>query len=99
MSLEKLLASSKEVKDESFIYFEISKNYDVSINKISAGTKVDEHTHEQEVFNYVFYGEAKFSLSGKSLKLGKGDWVRIEKEVSHSLEVVDDTCLLEFWKR
>ena len=97
--LENLLKSMPPVKEDLFEYFEVSEHYDVSINTIPANTKVPPHTHEQDVYNFVFSGKLTFSLGDTQKNLKKDDWVYIAKDTVHTLEVSEDSVLLEFWKK
>ena len=87
------------VKEELFEYFEVSEKFDVSINCISEGVHVPPHTHDQDVYNYVFTGTAKFTMDGEVKNLEKGDWLYIEKHKVHELATHEDVQLLEFWKK
>ena len=98
--IKNLFEELKVISEENFQYVDIGEKFDVSINCIEKGAVVPPHTHDQEVFNYVFDGEFSVSIEGgehKSYK--KGDWINIKAGVVHSVEAKSEVSLLELWRK
>ena len=96
---EKIFKNSNSIKEIGFEYYNIQEDYDVSINFIKQGTKVPPHSHEQEVFNYVFKGELSIFIDDVEKPYLTGAWINIPAGKIHSLETKTDITLLELWKK
>lgn len=96
---EKIFKNSQLVKEIGFEYYNIHEDYDVSINFIQQETIVTPHSHDQEVFNYVFHGEFSIFIDGIEKSYLKGEWIHIPAGRIHSVETKSDVILLELWKK
>ena len=96
---KEIFRNSTPVKETGFEYFDIQKDYDVSINFIQGETEIPPHPHDQEVFNYVFSDELSIIVDDKEQSYTAGDWIHISAGKVHALKTVSDVTLLELWKR
>lgn len=96
---EKIFKNSKLIKETGFEYYNLEKDYDVSINFIRHETRVPPHSHEQEVFNYVFNGELSVFVDDIEKSYLTGEWINIPAGKIHSVEAKTDVILLELWKK
>jgi len=96
---EKIFKNSNSIKETGFEYYNIQEDYDVSINFIQQGTKVPPHSHDQEVFNYVFNGEVSVFIDDIEKSYLTGEWINIPADKIHSVETKTDVILLELWKK
>jgi quercetin dioxygenase-like cupin family protein len=73
---------------------ETGKRYALSHSTIAVGGGAAEHHHsrEAEAF-YVIAGSIRFSLEGRTVILGKGDFLHAEPGLKYSFEVLpSETC-------
>ena len=96
---EKIFKDSQLIKETGFEYYNIHKDYDVSINFTQQGTTVTPHSHDQEVFNYIFNGELSIFIDGIEKSYLAGEWINIPAGRIHSVETKTDVILLELWKK
>ncbi|OJY18190.1 MAG: hypothetical protein BGO90_11480, partial [Legionella sp. 40-6] len=96
---EKILKNCNPIKEIGFEYYDLQKNYDVSINFITQNTQVPPHIHEQEVFNYVFEGEFSVTLDAVEKTYTAGTWIHIPAGKVHAVATKTDVVLLELWKK
>ena len=96
---EKILKKSDAIKEANFEYYILKKNYDITINFIQQGTKISPHSHDQEVFNYVFNGEFSIFIDDTEKSYFTGDWIYIPMGKIHSVETKTEVILLELWKK
>ncbi|MBA4696245.1 MAG: hypothetical protein H2069_02500 [Legionella sp.] len=96
---EKIFKNSNVIKETGFEYFNVQEDYEVSVNFIREGIKVPPHSHDQEVFNYVFKGELSICIDDIKKPYSTGEWINISKKKIHSLETKTSVILLELWKK
>ena len=98
--LGELLSTLPPNREGVFEYHEFADKYDVSVNKIDPYAVVPTHTHDVEVYNYVFHGDAEIEIDGNRTRYKQGDWINIKANVEHSVHNSGSLlCLLEFWKK
>lgn len=97
--LDQIFNSLENVKEKGFKYVDIAKNFDVSINDIESDTIVPDHTHDQDVYNFVFEGTFKVNIEGTEKYFEKGDWIFIKANTVHSVETKNQVKLLELWEK
>lgn len=98
--LGELLSTLPPNREGVFEYHEFADKYDVSVNKIDPSAVVPTHTHDVEVYNYVFHGDAEIEIDGNRTRYKQGDWINIKANVEHSVHNSGSLlCLLEFWKK
>lgn len=97
--LEDIFKEIKPVQEGNFSYYEIGKIFDVSINTIDRNTEIAPHNHDQDVHNYVFYGQLTVITHEGERVLRKGDWWFIPAGKRHSVKITEPVCLLELWKK
>lgn len=97
--VEKIFKDSQLIKETGFEYYNIHEDYDVSINFIQQSTKVPPHSHDQEVFNYVFNGEFSIFIDYIEKSYITGEWINIPAGKIHSVETKTDVILLELWEK
>lgn len=95
----KIFGDMEGVQEDRFKYFEPMEKFDISVNFIEGGAVVPDHTHEQDVYNYVFEGEFLVNIGGENSLLKQGDWTSIPKGVVHSVEAKAPVALLELWRK
>lgn len=96
---QEIFKNMKPIDEGGFQYFEVDKIFDVSVNFIKAGEKIPFHTHDQEVFNYVFEGHFVVNLNGNHKEYTKGEWINIPANLSHAVETKTAVTLLELWRK
>lgn len=67
---------------------------DVTLFKMSADTKIAEHTTTREGFIYVIEGKGIFCLEGKNIPMETGVFIPLGKNMKHSLGAEDNTSFL-----
>lgn len=96
---EKIFKNSELIKETGFEYYNLQKDYDVSINFIEQGATVPPHSHNQEVFNYVFSGEIYICIDDVEKSYSTGEWINIPAGKIHTVETKTEVILLELWKK
>ncbi len=96
---KKITANLKCVSEEHFRYFDLKEKFEITINFIAHSISVPDHTHEENVFNYVLEGELTVGFGSESRTLKKGDWIEIAANTTHRVSTLSDTVLLELWKK
>ena len=61
---------------------------------IPKGKTIAEHSVEGEISLQCLKGSVKFTFDDKTQNLSKGDWLYLDKKVSHALTANEDTVLL-----
>lgn len=96
---EQIFKNCASIKEPNFEYYNLQHDFDVSINFIQKGTIVPPHSHEQEVFTYIFNGKIFISIDDERKLYLIGKWINIPANKIHSLEAETDAILLELWKK
>ena len=96
---QEIFKNSKPVNEGDFEYFNVIKDFDVSVNFIKSGAKIPPHTHDQEVFNYVFDGDFTVAIDDEEKTYSVGDWIKIPANKLHSVEAKTSVTLLELWRK
>lgn len=99
MQLQKIMEGVPGIQEQGFRYFEIDQYYDVSINIIEENTKVPNHTHDQDVFNYVLQGEFIVIQDDTSKIYKQNDLIFISANTVHAVETKSEVTLLELWRK
>lgn len=97
--LDDVFKGLSSVEEGNFRYYEIDKNYEVSINTIDPNTEIPMHEHEQDVHNYVFSGQITVVTTEGKKNLTKGDWLFVPAGMKHAVKTNESVFLLEFWKK
>ena len=99
--IDKILKQLMPVKEDNFVYYEISEKFQITINTIKNLEKIKPHSHEVDVWNYIFEGEITLNYIDKSEHevLREGSWVFIPANKVHEVVVNKDVVILEFWKK
>lgn len=97
--LKKLTEHIKEHKEDFFRYYELHDSFEVSINFIEANADIPVHTHDKDVFNYVFEGEIELTIDGDLKTYRSGEWIYIQGTQPHSVRTKQKVTLLELWKK
>lgn len=96
----KLISKNLSLINEGlFEYADLTKKFDITINFIQSGAKISTHNHDQTVFNLVLEGSFKMTDQIETKTYSNGDWLRIEKNVEHSVEALTEVILLELWEK
>ena len=98
--IEELLTSLETHKENSFSYFDVSKDYEVTIMKIESNSKIPFHSHEENVYNYILQGKIELQNENEASKIyNQGQWIFINKNKNHSLQSLAETLILELWQK
>jgi quercetin dioxygenase-like cupin family protein len=63
--------------------------------QLDAGSHLPEHHHPHEQATYVISGRLRMVVAGEAHDLGPGDTVRMPGNVPHSVDVIEDTLVID----
>ncbi|MDQ8736600.1 AraC family transcriptional regulator [Paenibacillus sp. LHD-38] len=90
--IPELHSSSTIIKEED--YFSLSYNADILILKHNRYTPSFKHRHEFFEMIYVYSGDCKQEINGEMIDLQEGDLCLIPPKVEHTIEVFNDSIIL-----
>ena len=75
---------------------EIVKNNKLSVTLfcMAAGTEISEHTSTKQGFVHVIEGKGIFNLEGKDIIMSEGVFIKMNKNMVHSLKAEQNTSFL-----
>lgn len=97
--IENITQGLPSIDEGSFRYFELEKKFKFTLNIIENGSQLPPHTHDQTVINCVVEGEFELTTHGHLQVFRKGQWLRIEKGMEHSVRALTEVTLLEMWEK
>jgi len=91
-NLKKLIAYSKN----GILSKVISKTekLDITLFCMAEGTEISEHTSTKQGFVYVIEGKGIFNLAEKDIKMSAGAFIKLDKNMVHSLKAEQNTSFL-----
>ena len=87
------------VDEGDFRYYNLSDVFEVTVNFVKSGTRVESHRHERDVYNRVLTGAATLTRANKEERYEAGEWLFIPAGEAHALEAHGEVSLLELWRR
>lgn len=66
----------------------------VTLFAFAAGQGLTEHTAARAAIVHFLEGRARFSLSGETLEVGPGAWIRMRPGLPHSVEAITPVKML-----
>ncbi|MBZ4642453.1 MAG: cupin protein [Deferribacteraceae bacterium] len=82
------------VKRKTLTFAEKTLSIEIFLDK---GSKVPPHSHIYEQTGYMIYGKAVLNIGGETYNVEPGDAWTIPSDVEHSLEVIEDSKIIEIF--
>ncbi len=74
-----------------------AKGGDVLFASYPAGTEIPAHRHDTENHGVITKGELILIMSGKTEKIGVGQWYHVPANMEHAARFEVETDEIEFW--